>query len=236
MRLTPRLSFVVIAAVALLTWPAPAWAHHRDWASESGLPWWNVLVGVGIALLVVVEAVLIYSRRRAPHASSDGPLERIWTLAPLVLLTVLGGVLLTRPLLLPSASITRLAANVVGADALIVQVRARQFDWTFHYAAERVVAHTEVHVPVGRPVLLRMQSDDVLHSFDVPRLQLRADVPYGAVMPLAFRATRPDRYVIVCTALCGTGVQEMQATLVVDEPAAFSAWVREQATRTAARR
>ena len=87
----------------------------------------------------------------------------------------------------------------------------------------------ELHVPEGEPVVLQIDSDDVLHSFFVPQLRVKQDIVPGMTQLVWFQATKPGDYEIACTELCGWGHYKMKAMLTVDTPEDFAKWM-EQAT------
>jgi cytochrome c oxidase subunit 2 len=139
-------------------------------------------------------------------------------------------------------------------DAFVLDVTARQFSWGFHYpgpdgkvgarkpalvdvtnplgldpadpnATDDVVVFNEIHVPLGKPTLLNMTSQDVIHSFFVPEFRVKQDVVPGLRTPLWFEPTRAGRYEIACAQLCGTSHYVMRADLVVESQAEVDAWL-----------
>ena len=86
----------------------------------------------------------------------------------------------------------------------------------------------EIHVPVGKPVRLELRSTDVIHSFFVPNLRLKQDVVPGRSIDAWFEATKPGRYEMPCSQLCGFGHSGMKGYLFVETPEAFDQWRAEQ--------
>jgi cytochrome c oxidase subunit II len=99
---------------------------------------------------------------------------------------------------------------------------------------------SELHVPKGKPVLLKIRSRDVLHSVFIPHMRVKMDAVPG--MPTKFwftpikstddmRAELGDaefNYEIACTEVCGRSHFGMKLLLVVDEPAEYEKWKRSQ--------
>ena len=83
---------------------------------------------------------------------------------------------------------------------------------------------TELHVPAGQPVSLRMEAKDVIHAFWVPEFRLKQDVIPGQPTVLNFTPTRPGTYPIVCAELCGPYHGGMRSSVVVEEPETYQAW------------
>jgi cytochrome c oxidase subunit 2 len=82
-----------------------------------------------------------------------------------------------------------------------------------------------LHVPVGRPVKLRMVSEDVIHSFYIPAFRIKADVLPGRFSTLWFEATRPGVYHLFCAEYCGTAHSKMVGQVVALDPVAYADWL-----------
>jgi len=86
-------------------------------------------------------------------------------------------------------------------------------------------------IPVNQPILLTMHAKDVGHAFYVPELRIQQDFVPGLDIPLQFTATKPGKYEIVCTQLCGLGHYNMRAYLEVKGPDEFAQWLKDQAAQ-----
>jgi cytochrome c oxidase subunit 2 len=127
-----------------------------------------------------------------------------------------------------------IGASDGGAIPLPVEVTAMQFAFIFHYP-DGDITSGELHVPVGRPVELRMEARDVIHAFWVPQFRLKQDVIPGQPTLLSFTPTRAGTYPIICAELCGPYHGGMRSSVVVQEADVFEAWVqqnRQPATST----
>lgn len=119
---------------------------------------------------------------------------------------------------------------------LTVEVMAQQWAWNFRYAGpdgkfntpDDIVTLNEMHAPVGKPVLLRMQSKDVIHSFYLPNFRTKQDAFPGTVSRLWFQATQPGDFDIGCAQHCGANHYKMRGLLTVDTPERYSDWERGQ--------
>jgi cytochrome c oxidase subunit II len=94
-------------------------------------------------------------------------------------------------------------------------------------ARDDVVA-AELAVPVNREVHLMMHAKDVGHSFYVRELRLQQDFVPGLDLSLHFTATKPGKYEILCTQLCGLGHYNMKAYLDVMTQEDFEKWMKEK--------
>jgi cytochrome c oxidase subunit II len=80
-------------------------------------------------------------------------------------------------------------------------------------------------LPAGRPVDLRIRSQDVIHGFFVPGMRLKQDAIPGMIGHLHFTPTVPGDYVILCSQVCGLGHARMQARLRVVSEADYERWI-----------
>lgn len=91
-----------------------------------------------------------------------------------------------------------------------------------------VLATSEVVVPVDKPVILHISSLDVVHSFKVSPLRICQDAIPGMSVPIHFRATRTNSYMITCAQLCGQGHYSMKGSFRVVTQPEFEAWLQSQ--------
>lgn len=83
---------------------------------------------------------------------------------------------------------------------------------------------SELVLPVGREVDLRLRAQDVIHGFSVPALRLKQNAIPGQTMHIHFTPTLPGTYAVLCSQLCGLGHFRMTANLRVLPPAEFDSW------------
>jgi cytochrome c oxidase subunit 2 len=117
-------------------------------------------------------------------------------------------------------------------DGIVVEVTAHQWWWELVYddhEPSRVFrTANELHVPVGRPVLLKLKSDDVIHSFWVPNLHGKKDLIPGRISTMKFRADKPGVYRGQCAEFCGHQHAKMAFLVIAPEPAEYEAWAQAQ--------
>ncbi len=176
-----------------------------------------------IALLVatVLAWVLIRFRQRpgamAVQTHGHSLLEISWTIAPALVLLIIA---------IPTIQVIfRTQATAPPPNALTVTVRASQWWWEFRYPSLGLVTANELHVPVGRPIVLQLEGVDVIHSFWVPRLGGKRDVIPGRHNTLDFTADTPGEYFGQCAEFCGTSHANMRMRVIVDAADAFERWV-----------
>jgi cytochrome c oxidase subunit 2 len=238
-------------ALASRSWYPPVASDHGV-SIQRMLDYTLVVTGV---FFVVGHLVLAWLILRAPKASDAVTPRRSWwvALVPALGMAVVaeGGALV---LALPAWN---RYYGAPPADALTLEVTARQFLWIFRYAgpdgrwgrtsvehvtpenplgldraspggADDVVALNEAYVPVGRPVRVLLRSYDVIHSFFVPTLRLKQDAMPGMTVPIWFRPTEPGELEVACNQICGLGHYRMRAVLHVASEAEMTRWLGEQ--------
>ena len=178
-----------------------------------------------LIFVLIVSFALRFRRRRVPvdrHVEEVRPtggrywiLEVTWTVIPLALTMVMfawGADLYYRNMNAPP-------------DCLEINVLGKQWMWKVHHPNGRREINS-LHVPAGRPVKLRMISEDVIHSFFVPAFRVKQDVLPGRFTTLWFEPTKPGRYHLFCAEYCGTDHSGMIGEVVVLEPGEYADWVQ----------
>ena len=251
--------WVLTAAIVVLFFgkywwfPAPISAHGISYDQHFQVT--LIVVGVIFVLAQLALGFVIWkyrdrAGRSAGHSHGNNKMEVTWTTATAVLF--LGAVLLS----------TRLWAAVhleqPPADALRIEVHAKQFAWNFRYpgpdgqfgridiklindaagnplgiddqdpAGKDDIVAAILRVPAGAPVLLKLISRDVIHNFFVRELRIKQDIVPGMEIPLYFRADKVGTYEVPCSELCGLGHHQMRTVLEVMEPAAFEKWINKR--------
>lgn len=115
-------------------------------------------------------------------------------------------------------------------------------DFTDENSFDDFISNTELHIPKGKPVLLKIRARDVLHSVFIPHMRVKMDAVPGMPTKFWFVADKstadmraelgkPDfTYEIACTEVCGRSHFAMKLKLIVDEPADYEKWKKEQKT------
>jgi cytochrome c oxidase subunit 2 len=231
---------------------APGWFMPVDAAAHGAGMDQQMLLNLWIALgLLVLLHVLLFGglamRRKARTYRSAALFEYV----PVVLLTVMFAWLTVRAERLWAA--TRYTGADPGA--LQVEVTGMQFAWYFRYpgkdyafggtrpelvapgegnplgidpsdakGADDVVT-SELVLPVGREVDLRLKAQDVIHGFAVPELRVKQNAVPGQSFHVHFTPTRVGTFAVICTQLCGLGHYRMAARLRVVTEGEFEGWL-----------
>jgi cytochrome c oxidase subunit 2 len=153
-------------------------------------------------------------------------------------------------------------------DALVVEVTAEQFAWNVHYAGpdgvfgrtdiklldgqtnplgldrsdpaakDDITTLNQLYLPVNRPIIVKLRSKDVIHSFNVPEFRVKQDTIPGFTIPVWFvpnvttaemrtRTGNPNfQYEIACAQLCGLGHYRMRGFVTVQSAEDFQKWIQ----------
>jgi cytochrome c oxidase subunit 2 len=178
-----------------------------------------------LIVVFMVYSMVVFRRKRGdttdgPHIEGNTRLEVLWTVAPL--LTVLYFAYLGGQSL----------ADTVRPDpqALEIKVVGQQWSWRFEYPDYGIVS-TDLMMPVKKQALLRLTSNDVIHSFWVPEFRVKQDaLPGGSqfVRDLRITPTEIGEYKVRCAELCGQQHAYMLAPVKVVSQQDFDAWVAAQ--------
>jgi len=238
-----------MSAFAHARWwlPQNAALHGHALDHQLLLNLWIALALLTLAHLLLFAGLLL--RGKSLQKKSFG-----WKLAPLLALTALFVWLtISAEKLWEDA---RYAG--ADPSAMQVEVTGEQFAWYFRYpgtdatfgetraalvdagagnplgidpadshGADDIVS-SELVLPVGREVDLRLRSLDVMHGFFVPEMRLKQNAVPGSTLHVHFTPERPGTYAILCSQLCGLGHYRMQATMRVVSQQDFDAWLAEK--------
>jgi cytochrome c oxidase subunit 2 len=191
----------------------------------ASLFWW--MTGGVLAVWLVVVGITLYATYLSPGGASMGAARRLviagGVVVPTVLLTVLlaYGLALIPPLL---------AAPPPGR--LTIAITGEQWWWRVRYLAPDgapVDLANELHLAVGEPVELRLDSHDVIHSLWIPALAGKMDMIPGRTTRLTLEPTRAGVFHGLCAEYCGASHAFMAFTVVVSEPEEFRRWLAQQA-------
>jgi cytochrome c oxidase subunit 2 len=140
-----------------------------------------------------------------------------------------------------------------------VRVVAEQFAWNVHYpGADGIFGKTDMkffdkqsnplgidpsdpngkddiatinqlHLPIGRPVIIQLSSKDVIHSFNLPLMRVKQDAIPGMSIPVWFTPTMTGKFEIGCAQLCGVGHYYMRGFLTIHTEEDYQKWLKDQA-------
>ena len=195
------------------------------------LPVFIVAGIVGVIVFGVIIFVVVRFRDRGqemPKQTHGKPwLEIVLTIIPALILIGVGVPTVSTVFSLAKSSDTQCVVNVTG----------QQWWWEYEYPVQNcggveitdpVVTSGELVLPTKVHVLLRITSNDVIHSYWIPKLNGKRDAVPGRIHPLRMEADHPGIYEGQCTEFCGLSHARMRMDAVGLTPADFGTWVAEQ--------
>ena len=206
----------------------------RGYVAQTQLNLFWLILGAGAVVFVFVEGAIIYTiikfrRRRADEipeqVEGNATVEFAWTAGPTVLL-----------LLVAVPTVLTVFDNQVSPDpsALTVDVVGHQWWFEFRYPhpddpEKEVRFANDLHMPVDEVVNVNLESEDVIHSFWIPKIAGKVDmVPEGG-NTMWIKADETGMYYGQCLEFCGVQHANMRFRVYVHEREDFDAWLRAEA-------
>jgi cytochrome c oxidase subunit II len=141
-------------------------------------------------------------------------------------------------------------------NSTVIYVMAQQYAWNIRYAGpdgvfgrqdmkyisdtnvfgvdpndpngkDDIQTLNEIHVPIGKPVIVYVSSKDVIHSFKVFAMRVEQDAIPGLRIPCWFTPDKIGVYQVNCAQLCGPGHSAMSGGfLTVESQADYDTWLK----------
>jgi cytochrome c oxidase subunit II len=198
--------------------------------------WWFffwVLIAIFVIVMILTLVTLMRRHRgieqepletkHLPSEETESRLMRVvagGTIATVIILFVL---------LVASVTTGHNLANLSNKEhGLIIETTGNQWWWQFRYmnddSNEILVTANEIHIPVGRPVMIRGMSNDVIHSFWAPNLHGKRDLIPSRVTQEWIEADHPGKFRGQCAEYCGLQHAHMAFWVFADPPDKFKQW------------
>ncbi|CAH0997010.1 hypothetical protein EMA8858_03147 [Emticicia aquatica] len=237
---------------------------------ETDFWFWFGMAVITVAFLIVNSVLFYFplkyrydKNRKAHFYPHNNTLEVVWTLIPAIVMAglVFTGLRVWNKVMSDApkdAEIIEIMGKQFGWQVryggvdngklgnhsfkLIDDAAGNEFgvDFTDENSFDDFTNSSEMHIPKGKPVLLKIRARDVLHSVFIPHMRVKMDAVPGMPTKFWFVADKstadmkaelgnPDfKYEIACTEVCGRSHFAMKLILVVDEPADYEKWKKEQ--------
>jgi cytochrome c oxidase subunit 2 len=188
-------------------------------------------------ILVIVMAVAVAALFRRHRGIEQEPVEQTHTPSPETerkLGRWVGGASIVTTVILLGLIVISVSAGkaisdrAIPSNALTIEVTGNQWWWYVRYLNDDpqqiIVTANEIHIPVGRPVMIRGTSRDVIHSFWVPNLAGKRDLIPSRITTEWFEAERPGNFRGQCAEFCGLQHAHMAIWVVAEDEQKFEAW------------
>jgi cytochrome c oxidase subunit 2 len=240
-RRTARSPFSPVAVVALIAMMGCRGALDQSVLEPSGpqaaritTQWWFAF-STSAAVYVLTIGFLLWALSRARRRADRGEAlpadhEHRMTLA----VGIASGVTLAILLLffVYDLSVGRTLSPVPSRHPLTITVVGHQWWWEVQYEdtvpQNRITTANEIHIPVGEPILFRLEASDVIHSIWVPNLAGKKDLIPGYTQTLWFQADTAGIYRGQCAEFCGMQHAKMALFVVAEPRPQYEAWAKEQ--------
>jgi cytochrome c oxidase subunit II len=208
-----------------------------------------------------------YRRSRQPVADYTGVRSHYSSYSEIAVAVVEAILLVGFSIPLWAARVDHIPAE---SEALVVEVTGEQFAWNIHYAGpdgkfgktdlklldvqsnslgldrddpaakDDVTTMNQLYLPLNKPIIVKLRSKDVIHSFGVPEFRVKQDAVPGLTIPVWFipnvttaeMRTRTGNaefeYEIACAQLCGLGHAKMRGFVTVLPADEFQKWIDEK--------
>jgi cytochrome c oxidase subunit 2 len=102
-------------------------------------------------------------------------------------------------------------------------------DATDPNAKDDIATINQLHLEVNRPIIIRLSSKDVIHSFFLPVMRVKQDAIPGQEIPVHFTPIKAieegEKWEIACAQLCGLGHYRMKGMLFVHTKQNLQKWL-----------
>ena len=144
------------------------------------------------------------------------------------------------------------------AESTVIHMIGKQFEWHSHYpgldgrfgrrdislitptnaigldrsdpnGADDIATINQMNLPVNKPVIVYLSSQDVIHSMGIAGMRVKQDAIPGMQIPVWWTPTVTGEFEVNCSQLCGLGHYRMRAAVTVQTEAEFNAWLAEEA-------
>jgi len=227
-----------------------------------------ITIGVTGVVFLITQILLFWfafkyqenDERKAYYFPHNTKLELIWTTVPAIFLTVL---------VVFGLKYWFKMTGEAPKDSVIVEVTGHQFAWEFRYpGSDKILGKKNykltkganslgvdfsdpasfddlhvsatMHLPVGKPVKLVINAQDVLHDVGLPHFRLKMDAVPGIPTTMWFtplytteqmkvKTGNPNfTYEISCDQMCGKGHFSMRGIIIVEKEEDYNKWLATQ--------
>ena len=180
-----------------------------------------------VVVFILVEGALLYAIWRFRGRPGDqepeqthgnAVVEVVWTIIPAAILAFIA---------VPTVR-TIFKTAEIPAGAMEVEVIGHQWWWEFRYPEQQIVTANELVVPAGKPVVVKIRTADVLHSYWIPQFAAKRDAFPQKYTTFYFTTDSLGDFTGQCAEFCGIQHGRMGSLVIVKSQDEFAQWVATQ--------
>lgn len=182
-----------------------------------------IIAASAVLLLVVTLLVYILIKYHSkpsdiePKQTRDNKAVERWMIAgPAILVGIF--------FYLTIDTMRKVESPITGQKPDII-ITGHQFWWEVNYPADNVTTANEVHMPVGKKLLVQLKSADVIHDWWVPSLGNKMDLIPGRDNHVWITIRKPGIYEGTCSEFCGAQHAWMRIKVIAQNAEDFQAWL-----------
>lgn len=184
-----------------------------------------LIISAGIFMIVAGLICFALWRFRSQEALPEQDFgsekkEIAWIVGPAIIVLWIAAI--SAKLVLTLNAVPRAHPDGNGDADLVVT--GHQWWWEVQYPSSGIVAANEVHIPIGKKLRVKLQSDDVIHCFWVPRLARKMDAIPGRENYIWLEASEPGVYQGRCAEFCGQQHAWMNFKVYAHSPEDYATW------------
>jgi cytochrome c oxidase subunit 2 len=199
--------------------------------------WWLMFWVTTVVYVAVIAWAIVAFMRGRRHAEAMPARSRLRVaveqesdraMLTAVAAAIGGTVVILLGLLVASVLTNRAVASLGASSAVTINLIGHQWWWEAEYESatpsERFKTANELHIPVGRPVVLKVTSRDVIHSVWIPNLQGKRDLIPGYTTAIWLQADRAGLFRGQCAEFCGAEHARMALYVIAEPNEDFEKW------------
>lgn len=219
--------FVILGFIFYPKW-MPRIMSNDMRAAERIMVWFTVISAPIVGLVMGITTNALMNSHRGDTPPEDGPYIR--THGPVVLVWSVVSSLFALVAVVWGISELNTQAEAATHDqstALVVNVTGSQWIWSFEYPQLGIKTNI-LDLPVNRPIVFNVTSDDVNHSFWPVQLGIKVDANHLVTTTIDTTPDRTGPIDVRCAELCGLYHAYMETTGAVMPATDFNNWVTAQ--------
>ena len=180
---------------------------------------------IAVIVFIVVEGAILFVTFRYRRKNDELPvqthgnikLEITWTIIPAIIIVIIA---------IPTViGIWQTQVMPDEEDSLVINAVGHQWWCEFNYPSEEVVTANELHLPEDTNVIVNIESQDVLHSFWIPKIAGKVDMVPNHENQLWIKADNPGLYYGQCAEFCGVAHAMMRFRVIVHTNEDYQNWL-----------